>query len=232
MTSGAGRLSVSSSDSSRSQKMSGDALSRASSSSYVKGLKHSLSTRSVATGIQQSDSWRRPRPLAGHRHLTPPRRPGPPHTDTRSRLECGYIQMRPFSTSLLEVAGGNPQVFAPASFEGHISEQALEDWIVEQPDLLGEPLLILGRQLAEFAEDYDRLDVLAMDQDGEIVLIELKVSENFRVTDLQALAYAGAYASQGPADLAQTLGRHLRKLDAATTGEATPSGGGVDADVD
>ena len=67
-------------------------------------------------------------------------------------------------------------------------------------------LLVLGRQVAEFAEDHDRLDVLALDETGEIVIVELKVAEeNFRVTDLQALAYAGAYASRDTNDLAETL---------------------------
>ena len=66
------------------------------------------------------------------------------------------------------------------------------------------------------------MDVLALDEDGEIVLIELKVSENFRVTDLQALAYAGAYATQDPSDLARTLGRYLEKVEkAAATLTAT-----------
>ena len=36
--------------------------------------------------------------------------------------------------------------------------------------LSGEPLLVIGSQLAEFAEDKDRLDVLALDKSGEIVL--------------------------------------------------------------
>jgi hypothetical protein len=64
----------------------------------------------------------------------------------------------------------------------------LERWIVDNPDLVGEQLLVLGHQLAEFAEDRDRLDILALDRSGEIVLVELKVSDDFRVTDLQALA--------------------------------------------
>jgi hypothetical protein len=81
--------------------------------------------------------------------------------------------------------------------------------------LVGEPLLVLGHQLAEFAEDRDRLDILALDRSGEIVLVELKVSDDFRVTDLQALAYAGAYAKRSRHDLARTLQRHLqRRADA------------------
>jgi hypothetical protein len=87
--------------------------------------------------------------------------------------------MLPFSASLLEVNGEGPEAYAPVSFDGHISEQTLEDWIVDNPQLVGEPLLVLGRQLAEFEEDQDRLDILAVDQGGEIVLIELKVADNF-----------------------------------------------------
>jgi hypothetical protein len=71
--------------------------------------------------------------------------------------------MRPFSTTALEVAGQTPQAFTPIPFEGHVSESQLESWIVDNPQLVGEPLLVLGRQLAEFEEGQDRLDVLAVE---------------------------------------------------------------------
>src|SRR5581483_239223 len=119
--------------------------------------------------------------------------------------------MRTFDPKLLKVAGGEADMLAPVDFQGRVDELTLEKWIVERPELVGESLLVLGRQLAEFAEDQDRLDVLAIDADGELVLIELKVTDNFRVTDLQALAYAGAYADLKPAHLAQTLRRTLQK---------------------
>lgn len=97
-------------------------------------------------------------------------------------------------------------------FDGRLNELALEAHIAAQPELAGEPLLILGRQLADFEEDKDRLDILALDLDGEIVLIELKVADAFRVTDLQALGYAAAYASRTPEELANTLRRYLERL--------------------
>ncbi|MGH3849919.1 MAG: hypothetical protein ACRDRT_09495, partial [Pseudonocardiaceae bacterium] len=78
---------------------------------------------------------------------------------------------------------------------------------------MGEPMLVLGQQLADFEEDKERLDILAIDKDGEIVLIELKVTDDFRVTDLQALAYAGAYADRETDDFANTLRRHLERLE-------------------
>ena len=123
--------------------------------------------------------------------------------------------MEPFSPRLLLIADGVPTALNPVSFQGVVDELTLERWIVENPDLVGEQLLILGHQLAEFEEDRDRLDILALDRSGEIVLVELKVSEDFRVTDLQALAYAGAYAKRSRYDVARTLQRHLQKrLDA------------------
>ena len=93
----------------------------------------------------------------------------------------------------------------PVVWKGRVSEQDLEDLIVANPQLAGEELLVLGRQLTEFQEDDKRLDVLAVDRDGEIVLLELKVDSDFGVTDLQALAYAAAYANKTGAHFAATL---------------------------
>jgi hypothetical protein len=114
---------------------------------------------------------------------------------------------------MVEVNGaGEPLVRAPIAFRGQVSEAQLESWLINQPELSGEPLLVLGSQLAEFAEDKDRLDVLAVDESGELVLVELKVDDSFRVTDLQALAYAGAYASMPTAHFAEVLRKHSSRL--------------------
>jgi hypothetical protein len=125
-----------------------------------------------------------------------------------------------FSPRLLQIDAGSPVALSPVAFSGRVDELTLERWIVENPDLVGEKLLVLGHQLAEFEEDRDRLDILALDRFGEIVLIELKVTEDFRVTDLQALAYAGAYAKRTSKDLAGTLERHMRKQATAPAATA------------
>jgi hypothetical protein len=90
-----------------------------------------------------------------------------------------------------------------------VSEAKLEEWLIANPDLAGEPLLVLGSQLAEFAEDKDRLDILGVDRDGEIVLLELKVDGAFRLTDLQALAYAAGYSALPPEHFAEILRKRL-----------------------
>ena len=43
-----------------------------------------------------------------------------------------------------------------------ILESKLEEWIVKDPSIIGEPLLIIGRQVM-IPEIKDRLDILALD---------------------------------------------------------------------
>jgi hypothetical protein len=47
--------------------------------------------------------------------------------------------MRPFSTSVLEVAGDMPRAFTPMSFDGHVFEAQLESWIATENSLWSSP---------------------------------------------------------------------------------------------
>ncbi len=103
--------------------------------------------------------------------------------------------MKDFESQIVNVGNGGPSTLKPLSFDKRMSETELEDAFCLNPSLFGEELLLLGRQLIDFAEDNMRLDVLALDKDGEKVLIEFKVDPTFGFTELQAIAYAGAYAN-------------------------------------
>ena len=70
-----------------------------------------------------------------------------------------------------------------------ILEEKLEDWIINDPAILGEPLLIIGRQVM-IPEIRDRLDILALDPQGRAVIIELKRGKLKDPVDMQALRYA------------------------------------------
>lgn len=120
--------------------------------------------------------------------------------------------MEAFKSKMVKVANGAAAMLSPISFSGKLSEAKLEELLISNPELAGEPLLVLGSQLAEFAEDKDRLDVLALDREGEDVLLELKVDGAFRLTDLQALAYAAGYASLPTAHFAELLRKRLDKV--------------------
>ena len=119
--------------------------------------------------------------------------------------------MEEFKSVMVQVDGGEAVVVTPVDLGNRVAEAQLEKWLIENPALAGEPLLILGSQLAEFAEDKDRLDVLAVDKQGEIVLVELKVDGQFRLTDLQALAYAAGYAGMRMDHFAEILRKRLER---------------------
>ena len=119
--------------------------------------------------------------------------------------------MEEFRSAMVQVDAGEAVMLEPVVFDSRVSEAQLEQWLLASPELAGEPLLILGSQLAEFAEDKDRLDVLAVDKRGEIVLLELKVDGQFRLTDLQALAYAAGYAGMPANHFAEILSKRLER---------------------
>lgn len=75
-----------------------------------------------------------------------------------------------------------------------ILESHLEDWIEKDVSILGEPLLIIGRQVT--IEDVkDRLDLLALDPRGNAVIIELKRGKLKDPVDMQAARYASYISS-------------------------------------
>jgi RecB family endonuclease NucS len=47
----------------------------------------------------------------------------------------------------------------------------LQEWLAKQPDALGEELLIIQKEFDGFADTRERLDLLALDRDGQLVVI-------------------------------------------------------------
>jgi RecB family endonuclease NucS len=47
----------------------------------------------------------------------------------------------------------------------------LQEWLAKQPDALGEELLIIQKEFDGFADTRERLDLLALDKDGQLVVI-------------------------------------------------------------
>ena len=70
----------------------------------------------------------------------------------------------------------------------------LQEWLANQPDALGEELLIIQKEFAGFDKTHERLDLLALDKDGNLVVIENKLDDSGRDVTWQALKYT-AYVS-------------------------------------
>ena len=77
---------------------------------------------------------------------------------------------------------------------GLLERYDLQKWIEQNPDILGEEIFIITSEYDRFDKTNERLDLLGLDKDGNLVVIELKRDDSGKNVDLQALKYA-AYCS-------------------------------------
>jgi hypothetical protein len=77
---------------------------------------------------------------------------------------------------------------------GIFERKDLEKWIEDYPDILGEEVFIITTEYDKFDKTNERLDLLALDKNGELVVIEMKRDDSGKYADLQAIKYA-AYCS-------------------------------------
>jgi hypothetical protein len=66
----------------------------------------------------------------------------------------------------------------------------LQEWIISNPEALGEKLLVIQKEFSDFSETNERLDILALDKNGNLVIIENKLDDSGRDVTWQALKYA------------------------------------------
>lgn len=79
------------------------------------------------------------------------------------------------------------QKFKEANFE---ERKNLQEWIANEPNIFNEELLIIQKEFDGFDNTQERLDLLALDKDGNLVLIENKLDDTGRDVTWQALKYA------------------------------------------
>ncbi len=73
---------------------------------------------------------------------------------------------------------------------GFRERQHLQEWIANKPEALGEELLIIQKEFDGFNDTNERLDLLALDKDGNVVVIENKLDDTGRDVTWQVLKYA------------------------------------------
>lgn len=94
----------------------------------------------------------------------------------------------------------------------------LQEWIANEPSALGEDLLIIQKEFSGFSDTNERLDLLALDKQGSLVIIENKLDDTGRDVTWQALKYA-SYCSGLARDairgiFQQYLDQHGKELTA------------------
>lgn len=99
----------------------------------------------------------------------------------------------------------------PVSFSelGFTERKHLQEWLANQPDALGEDLLIIQKEFDGFDDTRERLDLLAIDKQGNLVIIENKLDDSGRDVVWQALKYASYCSTLSKSQIADVFQRYL-----------------------
>lgn len=86
----------------------------------------------------------------------------------------------------------------------------LQEWIADNPAILGERLLIIQKEFAGFSDTKERLDLLALDENGRLVIIENKLDDSGRDVVWQALKYASYCATLKKDEICDIYQKYLQ----------------------
>jgi hypothetical protein len=128
----------------------------------------------------------------------------------------------PVEMGMWRIDGDRPQRLAKSTL---VSEAALEDFLEQDPSLLGFPLLVIGRQVRTPYGKY--IDLLAIDGDGNLHVLELKRDRTPREVVAQVLDYGSWVTKLTRAKIIEYANSHLvgRSFEAAfeeTFGDSPP----------
>ncbi len=92
--------------------------------------------------------------------------------------------------------------------EGKSEKYDLEEWLSSNPEILGEDIAIIGRQVTTRSGP---LDLLGLDRDGNTVVIELKRDRLPREALMQAIDYASDVARWDIEKISEISSKHTGK---------------------
>lgn len=95
---------------------------------------------------------------------------------------------------------------------GFTERHHLQEWVANQPDALGEELLIIQKEFDGFDDTRERLDLLAVDKQGNLVIIENKLDDSGRDVVWQALKYASYCSTLSKSQIAEIFQKYLDKV--------------------
>lgn len=114
----------------------------------------------------------------------------------------------PTTIKLWEVAGKMLHAVPESTLaQGHKKEADLEDWIAASPQVIADDVLIFDRQRDV---GVGKLDLLGIDEDGTLVIIELKRGRAPREAIAQALDYASWINSADEVEILQNAESYLK----------------------
>ncbi|ENL8514271.1 DUF4268 domain-containing protein [Providencia rettgeri] len=110
---------------------------------------------------------------------------------------------------------------------GFREREHLQEWLAKNPQALtkkeevNDELLIIQKEFAGFDETKERLDLLALDKDGNLVIIENKLDDSGRDVVWQSLKYAGYCANLRQESIIDIFQRYLNQYEPNETRSAS-----------
>lgn len=96
---------------------------------------------------------------------------------------------------------------------GFTERKHLQEWLAHEPSALGEELLIIQKEFDGFDDTRERLDLLALDKDGNLVIIENKLDDSGRDVVWQALKYASYCASLTKLQVVEIFQQYINRYE-------------------
>lgn len=96
---------------------------------------------------------------------------------------------------------------------GFSERNHLQEWLANQPDALGEELLIIQKEFDGFDDTKERLDLLAIDKQGSLVIIENKLDDSGRNVVWQSLKYASYCSTLSKPKIGEIYQKYLDKTE-------------------
>lgn len=87
----------------------------------------------------------------------------------------------------------------------------LQEWLAKCPEALGEELLIIQKEFSGFDKTNERLDLLALDKNGQLVIIENKRDDSGKDVTGQALKYTAYCSTLSKQDIIDCYQDYLNK---------------------
>jgi len=95
----------------------------------------------------------------------------------------------------------------------------IQRWVADNPRILGNDLLIVTEQFSDFDRTRERLDLLAVDTSGKLVIIELKRDDSGADVHWQAIKYASYLDRATPEDIVRMLAAYQESSEEEATAE-------------
>ncbi len=96
---------------------------------------------------------------------------------------------------------------------GFRERENLQEWLADNPSALGEELLIIQKEFNGFSDTNERLDLLALDKQGNLVIIENKLDDSGRNVTWQCLKYASYCSSLKKSQIIKIYQEFLSKTN-------------------